>query len=1057
MKKYLSIGFIFLFYLPFTWGQQNSMEFRHLDKNEGLDQPFPYSIIQDQSGYIWIGGENGLWRYSGSEFKHFYHSVTDSNSLAYDFVWTLFEDSKGNIWAGTYGGGLSKYNPEYDQFTTYSHKKEDSTSISNNHVRGIEEDHKGNIWVGTNKGLNKLNPKTGKFKSYSIEDGLADNTIRTIQQSKDKKKLFISTAIGLNILNLDTEEFHFIGVSSIQNNGLRYGYIYDLLETDDQKLWVATGDGLEVVDTETYQITHIPRESKDGTGLSHSVCFSIYQSPHNPNIIWFGTMDGINFYDRNKKKFFKVDARQKNSDNIGGNSIYNIFEDQNGGIWAAVNNSGVFYSHPAFNKFEYKSFLPENTSKYLNRYTSYSRHDENTLLITTYSGLIAWDEKENTHQLYKFNKGDPSSVNRMTQIQKWKENEYLISVWGNFIYHWDHQNKELTALKNNLNDSDLNFNLRIYVDSKSRIWLGNSLKGLFQYNFTDQKLIPFSVSDLSGIENSGDEYIKYLTEDNNNRLWVGTADGLHLYNETDSSFSKFEASNKKGCLSNGNINHISSSKRGGLWVSTEVGLNYFNIEDSSFTRYFKKDGLPSNVISSSLEDENGDLWIATASGLSKLESNGKFVNYDQLDGLREEYFIFGSAFKDLNGELYFGTSREFIHFKSESLPVNNSPPIVYFNQLEINNEKINVNDPTKKLNKSLSETENITLGPEDYLVNISFDALNLINGNKNQYSIILDGLDQEWRPANHEKSITLSKLAPGDYTLRLKALNDENVWSKEEASLGITVLPYWYKSMWFKVLLIITSILSVGLILRWRFNQIKNTNLKLESLVSTRTEEVMAQKEEIESQNEKLVFKNERIELLLRELNHRIKNNLQLISSILNLHSRSIENIDAKMALTEGKLRMQALSLLHQKLYMTEKYTEVNCKEYITELIDYLSIAFKSNYSDVKFELDLDDFKLNLDQAMPLGLILNELVTNSLKHSGQDQIQIIFSAKIINETITINLKDNGNGITQKQYENSTSFGFSMIKSLVDQINGKLSVACTDGTYFKLVFTRNEQG
>jgi two-component sensor histidine kinase len=643
----------------------------------------------------------------------------------------------------------------------------------------------------------------------------------------------------------------------------------------------------------------------------------------------------------------------------------------------------------------------------------------------------------------------------MTQIQKWKENEYLISVWGNFIYHWDYQTKKLTALRNNLGDADLNFNLRIYVDHKNRIWLGNSLKGLFQYDLEQEELIPFSVSDLTDPENSGDEYIKYIAEDNSKKLWVGTADGIHLFNEQNKSFLKFEASKKDGHLSNGNINHISESANGGIWISTEVGLNYFNIEDSSFIRYFKKDGLPSNVISSALEDENGNLWVSTASGLSKMETDGGFINYGQSDGLREEYFIFGSAFKGSNDELYFGTSREFIHFLPEELRFNQNPPKVYFDKLAINHEIITAKNSNGKLKKALSYTENITLNPEDYLINISYDGLNLINGDKNQYSILLDGLDEEWRPTTREKSITLSKLAPGDYTLRLKALNDENIWSKEVATLGIKVLPYWYKSNWFRILLSISIFLIVGLILRWRFSQIKNSNIKLENLVSTRTEEVMAQKEEIESQNEKLFSRNERIELLLRELNHRIKNNLQLISSILNLHSRSTDNLDAKMALTEGKLRMQALSLLHQKLYMTEKYTEVNCKEYIRELIDYLSIAFKSNYSDVNFISDIDDFRLNIDQAVPLGLILNELVTNSLKHSGKDKLKIHLTAKKHKEHISITLKDNGKGISQKHFENSSSFGISMIKSLVDQINGELTVGGENGPHFRLMFISKE--
>ena len=99
------------------YSQPETIEFRHMDKASGLDQPFPFHMIQDQNGFIWIAGQNGLWRYSGSQFKHFYHIANDSNSLSYDFIWRILEDRKGNIWSGTYGGGLSKYDPRKNLFT----------------------------------------------------------------------------------------------------------------------------------------------------------------------------------------------------------------------------------------------------------------------------------------------------------------------------------------------------------------------------------------------------------------------------------------------------------------------------------------------------------------------------------------------------------------------------------------------------------------------------------------------------------------------------------------------------------------------------------------------------------------------------------------------------------------------------------------------------------------------------------------------------------------------------------------------------------------------------
>ncbi len=988
------------------YSQQETIEFRHMDRASGLDQPFPFHMIQDQNGYIWIAGQNGLWRYSGSQFKHFYHIPNDSNSLSYDFIWRLLEDKNGNIWNATYGGGLSKYNPRKNLFTNYRFDENNPASISNNMVRGLEEDVEGNIWVGTNKGLNKLDIKSNKFERFSLADGLSSLVIRDLKLSNDKKMLFVCTAGGLNILELATNTFKVIDTSLPEGYRLNYNYVYDVFQLNKSEIMIATGRGLHIMNLDSEKVTLFPLNIEH-QGPSSTVIFSIKSDPSDNNKLWLATMNGINTYDIREKRFQKINAVQKYANNIGGRNIYNVFKDNNGGLWAGVNNAGVFYNHPSFNKFRTENFLNQGIEKYLNRYTSFIRHNENEILITTYSGLVVWNHKTNEKQFYKIPDPENLDINRLSSITGIGNGKYLISVWGKFAYLWDHKKKEISALQKDNKFSKITFNQIVYSDSKGRIWLGNRDKGLFRYNPESNQTDEFAVSDLSKLENSGDEHIKYIFEDSKQRLWVGTAGGLHMLNEKTSTFTKYAPTPDENTLSNSNINHISESKNGGLWISTESGLCYFDFETEQFKRYYKVDGLPSNVISSALEDNQGNLWIATASGLSRLHANGEFSNYDQSDGLIDEYFVFGSAYKHEELGLIFGTSTEIVIVNPEKIVFNSKPPKIRLEKLNINNQAVNPQNRPDVLEQSFAKTDQIIVKQTDYLVNISFDALNLVNGHKNEYSVFLEGLDKDWRAPTNDRSISFSNLPPGNYTLYIKASNDEKVWSKAQIGLNLKVLPFWYKSNWFRIIFSITILLIVGLTLTWRFNQIKNTNKKLEKLVNHRTEEVMAQKEEIESQNEKLFSRNKRIELLLRELNHRIKNNLQLISSILNLHSRSTDNIDAKIALTEGKLRMQALSLLHQKLYMTEKYTEVNCKDYIKELIDYLSIAFKSNYSDVNFNLDLDDFKLNLDQAVPLGLILNELVTNSLKHSGKDELIIDFTAKKQKEYITITIMDNG--------------------------------------------------
>lgn len=185
--------------------------------------------------------------------------------------------------------------------------------------------------------------------------------------------------------------------------------------------------------------------------------------------------------------------------------------------------------------------------------------------------------------------------------------------------------------------------------------------------------------------------------------------------------------------------------------------------------------------------------------------------------------------------------------------------------------------------------------------------------------------------------------------------------------------------------------------------------------------------------------------LLLRELNHRVKNNLQMVASLLNLHSRQLKGHPAADALMAGKYRVEALTLIHQKLYRDDVDTKIDLKDYIEELAQNLVMNFSQ---DFKLELHLIPFIMKIDKAIPLGLILNELLTNSLKYGKVEGQQPILKIGIqkLSENVILTIEDNGKGLPADfDFRHAESFGLKLVHSLINQLGGKIDWNSNNGT------------
>lgn len=204
----------------------------------------------------------------------------------------------------------------------------------------------------------------------------------------------------------------------------------------------------------------------------------------------------------------------------------------------------------------------------------------------------------------------------------------------------------------------------------------------------------------------------------------------------------------------------------------------------------------------------------------------------------------------------------------------------------------------------------------------------------------------------------------------------------------------------------------------------------------------------------KIAEESHKKELLLKEIHHRVKNNLQVIASLLNLQSRNFQDKEIRQAFAESQNRIRSMAIAHEKLYMSKDLENINARDYINNLASYLLHSYRIGTVKVRLDVDVDDIYLNIDTTIPLGLIINELITNSLKYafSPGEEGMVRLSFKNDGNLLVLTISDNGKGIPENiDIFNTDSLGMQLVTTLVEQVKGKLELDRNAGSRFTITF------
>ncbi|HSW55742.1 MAG TPA: triple tyrosine motif-containing protein, partial [Ignavibacteriaceae bacterium] len=403
-------------------------------------------------------------------------------------------------------------------------------------------------------------------------------------------------------------------------------------------------------------------------------------------------------------------------------------------------------------------------------------------------------------------------------------------------------------------------------------------------------------------------------EDRKGRIWVGSnGGGLNLFNEeTDSSFYSWNTKGKNSQrLSSNNIYTIyesaSSSKPDNqtiLWVGTANGLNKIIIKNDSGSsdgskldveiKYFTvESGLPDNAIESILEDENGNLWIGTSTGISFFNiEEEQFTNFTVADGLSGSSINSTAAFKTAEGTMLFGCTNGLNYFDPDKIKQSTYSPPVVITDFKIFNQPAGSKN-LSSLNSGIFNSKEVTLSYNQHDFSFEFTSLDFNAPEEIEYAYYLEGFDEDWIYSGKRRFVTYTNLDPGEYVFQVKATNSDGLWNDEAAKIFIVINPPFWATWWAYTSYFITLI---GVLYFIRYTELKRRKKKEEERLRRERGEARLREAELNAKNaeqEKELEKHKIRNRIAQDLHDEIGSNLSSISLMSELIQNN-ENINAE-------------------------------------------------------------------------------------------------------------------------------------------------------------------
>ncbi|RFN60074.1 sensor histidine kinase [Marixanthomonas ophiurae] len=674
------------------------VDMQNFNTQQGLAMSSILCGYKDSVGNLWFGTSgNGVSKYNGKAFINF----TSAHGLIHNLINSITEDSKGNIWFGTYGG-VSKYNGKtFENFTV-------EDGLPDNDVFKIIEDSKGVIWAGTDKGICSFNPNhkiinQKPFKRYEVLKSPVNDIMEDSQS-----QLWFAGSEGIWKLATNGKLLNFSEKFNLKNKTA-----IAIAEDTNGTIWLGTQQALcryKPAKSGSLEESFKPLTLADGLVDNDITCVTI----DSQGSVWVGTMEGVSKYEKQNNNFINFTKEQA----LAFNRVNSITEDEAGSLWFGTYGGGLDrYDGQTVLEYTNKQGLPGEAI-----YATTQDDDGNMWFAPSNAGIVKYTKKNETpYEGTYINYTPTHGLLGHTQYAAAKDQEGNLYFGGYAGLSKFTGNSFINYTVNN--GLPANEITTLYNDTKNRLWIGTYNNGIGVFDGKSSR----NFNTEQGLVH---KTIWGFWEDNQDNLWIATRGGLSRYDGKNfMNFTKDQGlpDNKLSSViqdKNGNI--IIGSWGGGISVIKKERLEKLenidaNQTENIFENFSTTQGLANDVVYHIIEDYNGNIVIGTNVGFTVFKGGiasekGKIAK----DGIENYNENTGYSIKDISnnesmleeekGIIWAGTGDKLVRFDYGSVQRSSTPPKVFLENIKINNELISWHSLEwgRKNNSLLTEKNNTT-------------------------------------------------------------------------------------------------------------------------------------------------------------------------------------------------------------------------------------------------------------------------------------------------------------------------------------------------------------